>query len=223
MLVGLIPAAGHGTRLGLADGSKELVEVHGRPVMDLLVERMRVAAPDELRVITRPEKRDLVAHAEALGARVVAGHPPDVARSLLLGVDGLADDDVVMWGFPDSIWQPGDGFAQLLAVLRAEGPDVVLGLFRGDEPERADVVTVDADGWVTGVHVKPDDPPGDRIWGIAVARVGALAGLAEVAEPGHLVDRLSRERRVAARFLSERWTDIGTPEALAAARAGSGS
>jgi NDP-sugar pyrophosphorylase family protein len=45
-----------------------------------------------------------------------------------------------------------------------------------------------------------------------------LAALREVAEPGRLIDRLSRERRVAARWMSDVWTDVGTPEALAAAR-----
>jgi hypothetical protein len=38
------------------DCSKEMLEVDGRPVIDYPVERMRAAACDELRVVTRPEK-----------------------------------------------------------------------------------------------------------------------------------------------------------------------
>jgi NDP-sugar pyrophosphorylase family protein len=219
VLVGLIPAAGHGTRLGLTDRSKELVEVGRRPVVDWLVERMRAAGPDEVRIVTRPDKRDVVEHAERIGARVVLGHPPDVPASLRLGLEGLEPDDLVMWGYPDSIWAPRDGYAQLVPLLGGDdAPDVAVGLFRAPEPERSDVVTLDDEGWVTGVHIKQPDPPGDLIWGIAVARVAALDGLREVAEPGLLVDRLSRERRVVARWMSDEWTDVGTPDALAAAR-----
>jgi len=40
-IVGVIPAAGHAIRLQPLSGSKELLEIGGRPVMDYLVERMR--------------------------------------------------------------------------------------------------------------------------------------------------------------------------------------
>ncbi len=222
VVVGLFPAAGYGTRLQLVDRSKELVDVRGRLVIDVLVERMRVADPDELRIVTRPEKEDVVAHARALGARVVLGHPPDVSQSLLLGMEGLAPDDVVMWGYPDTLWEPVDGYVRVLALLRDGGPDVAVGLFRAPEPERSDVVTLDDEGRVTGVHIKQERPPSDLIWGIGVARVAALQGLRDVVEPGHLIDRLSRERRVAAVWLSDVWTDVGTPAALAAARTAGG-
>lgn len=218
MLVGIVPAAGHGTRLGLIGGSKELVDVGGRPVMDALVERMRAADPDELRIVTRPDKDDVIAYAERIGAQVVLGRPPDVSASLLLGLEGLASDDIAMWGYPDCLWEPLDGFAQIVPLLDHPGVDVAVGVFRAPEPERSDVVTLGDDGLITGVHIKQPNPPGDLIWGIAVGRVGALAALREVAEPGRLIDRLSRERRVAARWMSEVWTDVGTPDALASAR-----
>src|SRR5258708_5138241 len=100
--------------------------------MDFLVERMKAAPCDELRVVTRPEKRDVVAHARGLGAHVVEGHPGSLAESLLAGARDLADDDVVLIGFPDSIWEPVDGFQRVLALLR-DGWSVALGLFEGAE------------------------------------------------------------------------------------------
>ncbi len=48
----------------------------------------------------------------------------------------------MLLGFPDSLWEPADGFAPVLARLRA-GAAVSLGLFRLTEGlERSDVVTV---------------------------------------------------------------------------------
>jgi glucose-1-phosphate thymidylyltransferase len=222
MLVGLIPAAGHATRLGAIGASKEVLEVRGRPVMDGLVDRMRAAAPDALRVITRPEKVDVVEHARAQGAQVVLGHPPDVARSLLLGMRDLDDGDEVLVGFPDSLWEPRDGFERLVGLLREGGHDVALGLFRTAEPERSDVVALGPDGLVRGVQVKPPRPASDLIWGCCAARAGALRGLDGVAEPGVLLDRLAARRRVAGLFLSASWIDVGTPDALQEARGGGG-
>ena len=116
-LVGIIPAAGYGTRLQPLGCSKEVYPVKGRPIMDYLVERMRAAPCDELVVVTRPEKKDVVVHAAALGARVIEANPSSLGESLSFGLAGLADTDVVLFGFPDSIWEPADGFLQVLALF----------------------------------------------------------------------------------------------------------
>jgi glucose-1-phosphate thymidylyltransferase len=221
VLVGLIPAAGYATRLGPQPASKEVLEVRGRPVMDHVVERMRAAAPDAIRVVTRPEKADVVAHARALGLDVVPGHPADVAASLLLGLAGLTDGDEVLVGFPDCLWEPRDGFARVLATLRT-GAGVALGLFRVTEGlERMDVVVMGPAGDVRGVAVKPTHPPADRIWGVFAARAGVLRdGLAEGTEPGVLFDALARRGAVAGVELSGAFLDVGTPESLRRAREG---
>lgn len=213
VLVGLIPAAGHATRLGHQPTSKEVISVRGRPVIDHLVERMRAAEPDELRIVTRPEKADVREHADALGASVVLGHPADVSASLRLGMAGLSDEDEVLIGFPDSLWDPVDGFVQILHRLR-DGADVALGLFAGGELERSDVVVCDGEGRVSRIEVKPEQPTGDVLWGIAAARVRALRGLAEGTEPGVLFDALAASGRVVGVRLSSHWIDIGTPETL---------
>jgi NDP-sugar pyrophosphorylase family protein len=168
--------------------------------------------------VTRPDKADLIAHARALRARVVLGRPPDVAASLLLGLEGLADDDEVLLGFPDSLWEPPDGFLRLLPALRA-GARVVLGLFGTPDLARSDVVVCAADGTVSEVAVKPAVPRGDRIWGIAAAHAGTLRGLPPETEPGTYFGALARDGGVVGVPLSDRWLDIGTPDALERARA----
>jgi NDP-sugar pyrophosphorylase family protein len=215
--VGLIPAAGHATRLGLGGGSKEALEVRGRPLLVYLLERMRRAGCAEIRVVTRPEKRDVAELARAGGAEVVLGRPASVAASLLLAVDGLEPDRRVVLGFPDTIWEPADGFVLLLERL---GPDVdvVLGLFRTPDLTRSDVVALGDEGLVTAVQIKPEHPASDLIWGCAATTAAVLGRLRDVHEPGELFDRLARTGRVAGVHLSDEWLDVGTPDALERAR-----
>jgi glucose-1-phosphate thymidylyltransferase len=214
--IGVIPAAGEARRLQPLTGAKEMVIVAGRPIMEYLVERMRAAGARDVVVVTRPDKPDVAAHAATLGLRVVYGTPATAAESLALGLRDADEDDVVLLGFPDTIWQPVDGFTRLLEELN-EGADAVLGVFESPEPERSDVVALDGDR-VLSVEVKPSEPRSALIWGCAVARKRALEGLRRHDEPGTLFDELAGQGRVRAVPFPGQMIDIGTPEALARAR-----
>ena len=165
----------------------------------------------------RPEKVDVVDLARALGLSVVEARPQTLAESIAAGVDDLAVDDIVMLDLPDSLWEPIDGFARLLQEL-SEETDVALAIFRSAEPERGDVVELDAQGRVAAVHVKSPRPKAELVWGAAAARAGAFAGLGHSRDPGHLFDELSRRGRVGAVRFPGEFVDIGTREALARAR-----
>jgi glucose-1-phosphate thymidylyltransferase len=212
-VVGVIPAAGFATRLAPLSWSKEVYPVGGRPVLEYLVDRMRLAPASEIRIVTRPEKRDVLRHARRLGLTPIDGRPETVSESVLLGLHGVPHEDTALLGFPDTLWEPDDGFATLIAALD-ERSEVVLGCFRSPEPERSDVVVAGDDGIVHAVQVKPELPASDLVWGCCAARVGALAALRRHAEPGGLFDALAR-RGVArcVRFPGE-LVDIGTPESL---------
>ena len=215
-VVGVVPAAGLATRLQPLEASKELLEIGGRPVIDYLLERMRAGGAEELRVVTRPEKADVIDHARRAGATVTLGAPASAAESFSLALAGLEPDDVVLLGFPDTIWEPLDGFARLVEQLG--GDDAALGLFRTPDLARSDVVVLDGDR-IGAIAVKPETPPSDLIWGCAAVRRSALEGLAEHTEAGTLLDGLAKAGRVRGVYLSDSWVDIGTPEALARARA----
>ncbi len=188
-------------------------------MLEYLVERMRAAEADELRLVTRPEKTDLVDYAREHGLTVVEGHPPSAAASIALGAEGLDADDAVLIGFPDTVWDPVDGYARLLP--RLDTADVVLGLFAatGDEQlRRSDVVVLDGER-VERIEVKPDRPGAQVIWGIAAARRRALEGLERHDQPGDLFDELARAgRELAAVQLPGTFLDIGTPETLEGVR-----
>jgi glucose-1-phosphate thymidylyltransferase len=218
-IVGVIPAAGYATRLQPLEGSKEVLPVGDRPVMDYLVERMRIGGCDEIRVVTRPEKDDVVAYAEAIGAAVVLAHPRTTSESFVAGMEGLASEDVVLVGWPDTLWEPEDGYVPLVAAV-VEGHDIALGLFETRDLERSDVIAFDEDGRVTGVHVKPAHPPSGWIWGCAAARRRALVGLEREEWPGSFFDaRCKAGVELHVTRLSDSWLDVGTPDALERARA----
>ena len=226
----VIPAAGHATRLQPITVSKEMLPVQERPLIEHLVERLSVVGPARIRVVTRPEKTDLREHAALRGWEVVLGHPEHVAASLLLGFEGLADDEIVLVGFPDTLIDAPDAAARVLSALVGDADaDVALGLFHTAEPWRGDVVTLvtdeTADGhggvrYVSGVVPKPTgptDPARDLVWGLLAGRIGPLRALADVAEPGALWDRWARQGtgRVCAAVLPGRYRDLGTRESLA--------
>lgn len=211
--VGIVPAAGHARRLGpLLSGSKEVFPIGGRPVMDYLLERMQAAGCAEIRVVTRPEKRDVAEHARARGATVVFARPASVSESLLAGVEGLEAEAAVVFGFPDTLWEPRDGFVQLLAKLEP-GVAAALGIFRAEEPERSDVVLLEGDR-VASIDVKPERPASDLVWGCAATRADVLRALRGRAEPSHLFDELARQGLVRGVRLADPFVDIGTPESL---------
>ena len=211
-----MPAAGYATRLGVMKGSKEMLDVGGVPVIERLVERMEAADCRTIRVVTRPEKDDVRRYAEKRGLDVVLGHPAHIGESVAAGLVGI-EDEVVALGFPDSIWDPVEGFVLLRDVLTAE-IDVVLGLFEFPDAKRADVVLVDDEGRVKDILVKPPVPPSTTIWGCLVARTAALRHVERSAWPSEHLEPFVARGSVRARHLSDRYVDIGTPESLEHAR-----
>jgi glucose-1-phosphate thymidylyltransferase len=186
--------------------------VRGRPVMDYLVERLVAAGCDEIRVVTRPDKDDVADRARVLGLRAILASPETPAESIALGAEGLRPDDVVLLGFPDTIWEPVDGFARLVPEL--DGAAVALGLFRTPDLARSDVVALDEGGRITAVAIKPAQPASEWIWGCAAVRASALDGLAAAGEIGAHFDALARRAVVRGVRLSDEWVDVGTPEGL---------
>ncbi len=181
--------------------------------MSFLLDRMRLAGCSRIRITTRPEKTDVVEYARREGVEVVLAHPESVSDSLLAGLAGLPNDAVALIGFPDTIWEPDDGFVPLLAEIRA-GADIVLGLFEVGEPERCDVVEVSPSGEVRRISVKPERAATNLTWGILAARVASLRGLAGWDEPGRYFDALAGTGTLRSLRLGGPYDDAGTPSAL---------
>jgi glucose-1-phosphate thymidylyltransferase len=210
--VGIVPAAGHARRLQPLPCSKEMILVEGRPVIDRLLERMDAASCSEIRVVTRPDKRDVAEHARARGATVIFARPATVSASLSAGINGVGGETPVIFGFPDTLWDPIDGFVELLAALAA-GATVALGIFRAESPRRSDVITMENE-YVTSIRVKPDEPASNLVWGCAATHAAVLAGVEGWVEPGAYFDTLARRGLVVGVRLADPFVDIGTPESF---------
>jgi hypothetical protein len=187
--------------------------VGGRPVMDRLVERMLAAGCSELRVVTRPEKEDVVGNARRHRATVVEARPQTLAASQLEGVSGLNPDDLALVGFPDSIWDPVDGYRPLVERVHS-GFEVTLGLFETRDVEPPHVVETDPDGIVTAVEARPGSPPPHLIWGCVAARARSLGGLDPNGHPTDHFQALCGSGTVSGVRLSARYADIGTRRGL---------
>ena len=96
------------------------------------------------------------------------------------------------------------------------GFEAALGLFRGHEPDRSDVVESADSGIVTSVEVKPTMPTSDWVWGMAAARRRCLDVLASYPEPGYAFNSMCSRREIIGVPLSGPFEDLGTREALGA-------
>jgi dTDP-glucose pyrophosphorylase len=189
--------------------------------MDYVIDRMRTAGCSEVRVVTRPEKTDVIAHGKEIGATVILAHPKTPGESFAAGMAGLASEDIVLIGWPDTIWEPLDGYVPLVQAVE-EGREIALGLFETPDLERSDVLSFDDSGRITGIHIKPAEPPSTWIWGCAAARRRALNGLEREEWPGSFFNELCQNGvDLYAVPLSRAWLDIGTKETLERALASS--
>jgi NDP-sugar pyrophosphorylase family protein len=213
-VVGVVPAAGYARRLQPISSSKEMLPVGGRPVVSYLVERIRAARPDAIRLVTRAEKADLATWAASEGIETVFAEPPFVTSSILQGMRGLADDAIVLTGFPDTLWDPLDAFERLIDDV-CSGAEIALGLFDTGEPQRCDIVEVDPSGTVTRIVVKPSEPSGNVTWGCVAARARALRPMSSWEEPGEYFDSALRTITVTGTRFAGRYVDIGTRKSLA--------
>lgn len=216
MIVGVVPAAGLGTRLPNRTTSKELVELAGEPVIEQLVRRLETGGCDRVIVVTRPEKEDVCEYAASRDLELVQARPASAGESVSLGVAQCAEGDIVAFGFPDTIWSPESGFRALVELVAA-GAQVALGVFESAEPESADSVELDDDGRVARIAIKSPTPPTRLVWGCAAGRAEALRPLANTGHPGELFQAMTQSAALPAVRLG-RIIDIGTPAALTAAR-----
>jgi glucose-1-phosphate thymidylyltransferase len=81
----------------------------------------------------------------------------------------FARDATVCMGMPDTITEPGDCFARLLAFHKERRADLSLGIFAVDDPRSLAPVVLDPVTFrVRDIVDKPEVPPAGNAWGIAV-------------------------------------------------------
>lgn len=219
-------AAGLGTRLRpLTDHlPKCLVPVGGTTLLDLWLDALADAGVDDVlvnvhhlagQVVEQVARRDgaprvrLVHEAELLGSagtlRANRDFLDDEEMFLAVNADNLTDFDL----------------RRLVKAHRDGGAPATIAVFRAEDPRACGVLEV-TDGLVTGFEEKPERPRGDLanagLYAFDPGVLDLVEGPAPLDIGHHLLPRLVGRARVedigAAYF-----RDIGSPEALASARA----
>jgi len=172
-MLGIVPAAGRGSRIQPLGFSKELLPVGSRidghverpcAVSEYLVRRMVLAGADKICFVIGPGKSDIVeyfaaGYAEAATLFVVQPAPVGLCDAIFRAAPLVAPDEAVLVGLPDTIWFPENGFAEL--------PEDCLSflLFPVERPEFFDAVVLGADGAIGEIQVKREGAASNWIWG----------------------------------------------------------
>lgn len=237
-LIGILPAAGAGTRLAPFRYPKELLPVVFSPSADgtvqprLAIERalevMACAPVDRAVVVIADWKLDLV---RVLGDGRAHGVP--VAYVHRAEPRGLPDAIDAAWPWvadrpcalvlPDTVFEPRDALDRIARTLLTEGLDLVLAVFPTDRPHALGPVRHDSDGEVQAVLDKPSGPCPPNTWGAAAwsGRFGRWLHAhvdGDVDVPlGTWFDRARAAgmRVRAVPFPEGRYIDVGTARALA--------
>ena len=164
---GIILAGGSGTRLfPITKGiSKQLLPVYDKPMIYYPLSVLMLAGIKEILIISTPEDlpnfKKLLGDGSEIGIKLsyaVQPSPDGLAQAFIIGDKFIGNDDVCMV-LGDNIFY-GYGFSRTLQNARKnveERKSTVFGYYVND-PERYGVAEFDAEGNVTSIEEKPDNP-----------------------------------------------------------------
>ena len=173
-MLGIIPAAGAGTRIQPLAFSKELLPVGGRldgsierprAVSEYLVERLTIAGATKICFVISAGKSDILEYYgggqvnSASFIFVVQPQPAGLCDAIFHAAPVVQPDEPVAIGLPDTIWFPENGLAAL--------PDDQLSflLFPVEQPQHFDAVVTDKHGNVEEIQVKQANARSSWVWG----------------------------------------------------------
>ncbi len=245
-LVGIIPAAGKGTRLAPFPCAKELFpigfqdyEVQGviekRPkvISQYILEAMLEAGVRRVMIILGQGKSDVMefyGDGSRFGCEIsylyqerLNGMPSaiNLARAWI-------GDATVVFGMPDTIIQPTNILKRMLASHHSSQAELSLGLFPTKTPHKFGMVEIDGDNVISTID-KPSNSQLEFMWGCCVwsksftdlinTYLAQHAGTAREIVLGDVFNlALQQDRRVkACPFVDGTYLDIGTAHELDAA------
>jgi dTDP-glucose pyrophosphorylase len=232
----VVLAAGRGTRMGKLTEStpKPLLSLCGRPIIEHILVGMRDAGIHRVVIVTGYLGEQIEAHLGSggrLGMTISYRRQEKAegtAKALLLARDLLTDDPFMLsWG--DIIVDPSE-YGALVRRFADTPCDAMLTLNPTDDPWRGAAVTVDDDWRVVSLIEKPPRGTAETHWNNAgififtnlifsyADRLRASAR-GEYELPQAISAMIADGRVVHAHPIHGFWSDLGTPEDLAAAEA----
>lgn len=180
-LIGLVPAAGSGSRLGLPF-PKELLPTLDKkkfkPVINYVVDDLIYAGTNHIVFVINESKHQLIGYfgsGKKFGCNfsyvvqenisTCSSTSPGLADALTSAYH-LIKDRVVLFGMADTIMWPKEAFKAGLSEL--ENSDLVLCLFPTDYPEKFGMVSLDNNGYVDRILDKPKSTKLKYMWGCVI-------------------------------------------------------
>lgn len=171
-VIGIIPCAGRGTRLGLLPFSKELFPIgekkfEGRTIpkvaCDYLIDHMASAGIEDINFVLRKGKWDIP---DYYGGGLMHGfkscyHITDYSYGVPFSINQafpVYKNKIVVLGFPDILFKPKNAFSLLLeAFENNNNADIVLGVMPVMRPEKWDMVELDDENYVKRLIIKSNN------------------------------------------------------------------
>lgn len=228
---GILPMAGKGVRLQPIGFSKELYPIvynnKHYAISEYSVKSMDKAKVDEIKLIINPEKLDIAKYYSKYRNGLISMYfydSPSLPESCLYPIGGLNDDDICLFGLPDTLFAPNNSYALLKKELLS-GVNICLGLFKVKDASKYDSVSL-VGKKVTRVLVKKTPPLSPWIWGIWGADVMTLKKLKTIIDQqktktgekllGEGMNELAMDKSI--KFsgvrLSDKYFDIGSMDAI---------
>ncbi|MDX2228986.1 MAG: sugar phosphate nucleotidyltransferase [Leptolyngbyaceae cyanobacterium bins.349] len=182
-IIGLLPCGGQATRISPLPLSKELYPIGFQPGLDgqprpkvvchYLLEAMQRGGIRRAYFILRSGKWDIPAYFRdgefldmPLGYLMMRS--PHGVPYTLDQAYAFVPNALIALGFPDILLQPTDVYTQLVERWHQTQPDVLLGLFPCDRPQKAGMVDFEPNGKVNLIIEKPQQTQLTQMWGTAL-------------------------------------------------------
>jgi glucose-1-phosphate thymidylyltransferase len=184
-IIGLIPAAGKGVRLGLPY-PKELYPVirnnHYKPISQFILSNMITAGVDHIIFVINETKHQLIGyfgdghrfscHISYVVQEIIENQNKSTSPGLAHALDSayhLIQNKTVFFGMADTIMQPSHVFKM---AYQAASPDddVILILFSTEHPEKFGMVRTDPVDRVIEIIDKPSKTDLMKMWGCIIWR-----------------------------------------------------
>lgn len=172
-IIGLIPAAGKALRLRHLPFSKELYPIGMQTLKNNekipkvasmhVVDSMRQAGISNFYMVIRDGKWDIPAYYNN-------GHLFDINIGYLIADKSygvpyslnqafpFTEGKMIVMGFPDIIFSPTNAYSELIDQMEKQPEtDVMLGLFPVDDSKKWDVVDLNEQGRLSGIHIKSEN------------------------------------------------------------------
>lgn len=182
--IGILPAAGIGSRLLPFSYPKELLpvffvtdsrgnKVYPKVVAEYSIEAMQKAGIKSCLVIISDSKTEIMkyfSNGEKLGINIAYLHQENACglpHAINIGFEWVKDSYVSL-ALPDTIFYPFNAINTLRKKILLTKADLVLGVFPTSKPEQLGPVRFNSDGKVIEVLDKPKNNNIFNTWGIAV-------------------------------------------------------